>query len=121
MKISDFTENIREEIRTEIENCLMRFGINSKIHMAEKKLRNGEAILIINSDSFQTQPCLFKSVKIEGTGHLTQDEEGGYELFFVLEFRYETFTGGYNGTHFCNINFRVSDNATRILLKDVTF
>lgn len=121
MKISDFTENIREEIRTDIENCLMRFGINAKIHMTEKKLRNGEAILKINSDSFQTQPCLFKSVKIEGTGHLTEDKEGMYELFFVLDFRYTTFTDGYNGTHLCNINFRLSDNSTHICLRDITF
>ena len=121
MKISDFTENIREEIRTEIENCLMRFGINSKIHITDRTLRNGETILKINSDSFQTQPCLFKSVNIEGTGHLTEDKEGMYELFFVLDFRYETFTGGYNGTNFCNINFRVSDNATCIFLRDITF
>jgi len=121
MKINDFTENIREEIRTDIENCLMRFGINTKIHMTDRTLRNGEAILIIDSDSFQTQPCLFKSVKIEGSGHLTEDEEGGYELFFVLDFRYETFTGGSNGTHLCNINFRLSDNSTHIVIRDITF
>lgn len=121
MKISDFTENMREEIRTEIENCLMRFGINSKIHMTDKTLRNGEAILMINSDSFQTQPCLFKSVNIEGTGYLTQEKNEFYELSFVLDFRYETFTNGYNGTHLCNINFILSDNSTSIRLRDITF
>ena len=64
---------------------------------------------------------MFKSVNIEGTGYLTEEKNGLYELSFVLDFRYETFTGGKNGTHLCNINFRVSDNSTRIFLKDITF
>lgn len=121
MKILDFTENMREEIRIEIENCLMRFGINTRIYMTDIPLRNGETILKVKSDSFQTQPCLFKSVNIEGSGHLTQEKNEFYELFFVLDFRYETFTNGKNGTHLCNINFRLSDNSTRIYLRDITF
>lgn len=124
--IKDFTKEMREEIAQTIGMCFKRFGINARINFQDYVLRNGETILRVWTDNFQTQPVLFDSVYISGDGYLSEyendngDKCGIYNLSFTFYYNYQTFTRGSNGGEFCKINFRLFEGNMRVAFIGLT-
>lgn len=125
--IKDFTKEMREEIALTIGMCFKRFGINAPIHFEDYVLRNGETVLRVWTDNFQTQPVLFDSVFISGDGYLSEyendndDKHDIYNLSFTFYYHYQTFKRGSNGGDFCQINFRSYERSMRVAFIGMTF
>lgn len=112
MKYEDFTKDMQTEIANEIQNCLKKLGIHTSVGIFPKEKSNGEIRVNVKSDTFNTSPVMFKKVFIDGYGTVEKDEEydGTYNLTIALDYRWETFSGGYNGTELATVTFRMCDN-----------
>jgi len=113
MKYEDFTKDMQTEIANKIQDCLKKLGIHTSVEISSRETKPyGKIWVNVKSDTFNTSPVMFKNVWIDGCGIVEKDEEydGTYNLTIALHYRWETFSGGYNGTELATVTFRMCDN-----------
>ena len=117
INISDFTEEMKGEIIKAAKRSLMMVGVTADVHLLSKIIR-GREYLRLKTDDFNTTPVIYKNVCIEGSAELIKVDklEGVYDFDFYLDYRFEIFSGGYNGTPLGVLHFRVFEEP-----KDVRF
>lgn len=98
MKATEIRRDVLDYILSEVQNSVMRLGINAQLRIRTKKDYRGEPFIAIESDKFQTMPVLFKEVTIEGGISVTGEPNGMIEVFVRLDYCWRSFTGGTNGT-----------------------
>ena len=109
MKYNELKEETRMRILNHLEGILLRMGIKTRVQMFMKKIYDGRELICVESEKFQTQPVIFSSVMVHGRGFLLKEKEddGLYRLTFNLDFRYELFGGGENGTNIGDLKYYV--------------
>lgn len=113
MKLQDFTEEMLNTIAENAKERLMRLGINAEVKVEVKNNRRNEAHVELTTSSFNTMPVIYKSITVDGSASLesVDGRDDVYDLVFWLSYRFETFTGGFNGTTLGKLKFRVLDNS----------
>ena len=115
MKISDFTEEMKGEIIKAAKRSLIMVGVTADVHLDCKNTR-GTEYLKLDTDKFNTTPVIYESVSIGGSAGLEKVDklEGVYDFNFYLDYRFETFSGGYNGTPLGVLHFRVFEECKEV-------
>ena len=113
MKLQDFTEEMLNQISSDAKERLMLLGINAEVKVEVKFNRRNEAHVELTTSSFNTMPVIYKSITVDGSASLesVDGRDDLSDLVFWLSYRFETFTGGFNGTPLGKLNFRVLDNS----------
>lgn len=116
MTASDFTEKMYEKIIEAAKRSLIMVGVTAEVSVLPS-LKRGVDIELSTSE-FNTTPVIYKSIRIGGNATLEKVEglEGVYDLIFYLNYRFEIFSGGSNGTPLGILYFRVFEER-----KDVGF
>ena len=109
MKWSDLTEKVQLGVREIIKDELLMRGIKVDVTCNETK----NELLKIKTSTIQTTPVIFKELYIEGTGFFDQAANGMDELVVCLDYRWQSFTNGYNGTSICHIYILLSEYEAR--------
>ena len=118
MRISDFTEEMRDDIIRYAKRSLLKLGINIvdvKLEVRKHSYTVDEYLRIETSE-FNTTPVIYESIKIDGTGTLIpiKDHTDVYDLCISLGYRFKYFGGGKNGVDIGTLKFRVFDASKRI-------
>lgn len=118
MRISDFTEEMRDDIIRCAKRSLLKLGINNvdvKLEVRKRSYDVDEYLHIETSD-FNTTPVIYESIKIDGTGYLSTiiDHTDVYDLCIYLGYRFEYFSSGTNGVDIGTLKFRVFEKSKRI-------
>lgn len=97
------TELQRNQIKDFIQTELLKRGFLAKIVRFEEVSGRYEPRLEFETESFQTTPVIFKSIKVENFSSSITKEEGVdgsilYRIWISVHVSYETFEGGSNGT-----------------------
>ena len=98
MKAIELRTEVQEYILSELQNSVMRLGINAQLKFKEEKDYRGGKYLAVESTKFQTQPVMFKEVWLEGVISVTDEKENAIEVCVRLEYNWRSFSGGTNGT-----------------------
>lgn len=104
MKWSDLSEKVQKNVEEIITDGLLARGIRANVTCWEAK----DGKLKVVTDKFYTTPVIFKELYIEGTGYFSQTENGMDELEVSLAYRWQSFSGGFNGTSLCCIYILLS-------------
>ena len=102
----EFNEKIINEIAKTIQNGLLRIGITTNV----KVDKHNDTLSVTTSD-FQTQPVLFKRVYIDGVGKIVSrnpDAESIFNCSLYLDYRWESFLGGRNGTELGQVDLIIN-------------
>lgn len=115
MKISDFTEEMKGEIIKAAKRSLIMVGVTADVHLDCKNTR-GTEYLKLDTDKFNTTPVIYESVRIGGSAGLEKVEgrEGIYNLDIHLDYFFEIFGGGRNGTGLGTLHFRVFEERKEV-------
>ena len=116
MTASDFTEEMKGEIIKAAKRSLIMVGVTADVHLLDKIVR-GREYLRLKTDDFNTTPVIYQNVCIEGSAELIKVDglEGVYDFDFYLDYRFETFSGGYNGTSLGDLKFRVFEERKEVM------
>ena len=123
MKFSELSPKNVSYISECVTTLLKRMCINADITMKAKTTRFGDEVLDVHSSEIKVIPAMFNNVHIEGTGYLTKDDnvENCFDFKIFLNYRYESFSGGSNGTEIGVIKFRIiNDGFVDIRLTGMT-
>ena len=106
MNVRDFTEEMRNEIVSAAKRSLMMIGVTADITISVDEKKNR---IKLETSKFNTTPVIYQSVEISGSAELCEVEghEGLYDLNFYLNYWFEIFGGGHNGTSLGALKFRV--------------
>ena len=115
MEQKDFTEQMRNDIISAAKNSFLKLGINAEVTIEFKEDRSLRVKL--TTSKFNTTPVLYKSIYVYGNAELTpvDGHDGIYDLFFFVDYMFETFSGGTNGTYLGKLKFRVFDCAKKVI------
>ena len=109
------TENQLIFVKEAIQDELLKRGITAKISKCEEINERLE----IETESFQTQPVMFKKIHVythlSGFAKMLDNVEGAAELYIGLSFRYTLFSGGTNGTDLMDLRFRFIQGSDSIM------
>lgn len=118
MRISDFTEEMRDDIIRYAQRSLLKLGINDVDVILEvrKYSYTEDEYLLLETSEFNTTPVIYESIKIDGTGTLSpmKDHTNVYDLCITLGYRFILFSGGSNGAGIGTLNYRVFEESKRI-------
>lgn len=119
-KIINMTE-ILKQIKKFVKIELLKRGINVEVRIKQ----NDNKRICIETDDFQTIPCLFKKLCINNNfiSHVYEitkkgkDKEIEYWDFFTeLHVNWEYFNGGTNGTKLMSLRFRwFANDASKVV------
>lgn len=111
MKISDFTADMKSEIIKAAKRSLIMIGVTADVHLDCK-----ERYVKLSTDKFNTTPVIYESVRISGSGELSgvSGLEGVLDLDIYLDYFFETFGGGRNGTDLGTLHFRVFEERKEV-------
>lgn len=115
-KLQDKT---KDDIKKYIEVSLLHLGVNATITITPYQNRRGEENVKVESTDIMCQPMIFKRVYVIGNLYFNKGENDEvYEIQVPLSYRFETFTGGSNGTELGTIVFNLyfSDSKYQSLL-----
>lgn len=114
MTASDFTEKMYEKIIEAAKRSLIMVGVTAEVSVLPS-LKRGVDIELSTSE-FNTTPVIYKSIRIGGNATLRKVEgfEGVYDLIFYLNYRFEAFCGGSNGTSLGVLHFRVFEESKHV-------
>ena len=110
MKQGDFTEQMRNDIISAAKNRLLKVGVNVDVTL---EFKEGEKLRVkLTTSKFNTTPVIYKDIYVYGNAELIPVDgyKDIYDLFFDLNYRFETFGGGTNGTYLGMLKFRVFDD-----------
>lgn len=85
-------------LENDIKDVISRFGIDVNLYPAEYGFV---------SDTFKMTPKIFKDIRIKGCIMITEKKEH-LEVSVELNYRYNTYGGGSNGTEMCRIYYLVN-------------
>ena len=86
--------------------------------VTDKDYRGNEYIKI-ESSKFQTMPMMFKEIWIEGrVTVIDSEDEGKQEVSISLEYHWQSFRGGSNGTDIGYIYFEVEKDLPEKIKED---
>ena len=98
---------INRDIAEGIERVLSRLGIHTTVSVAEQKIYNGRYLVVVESDTFNTTPVIYKWVAVRGEGFITkEDDDDMAKLTLSLDYHFKYFNGGENGVEIGNVVFR---------------
>ena len=80
------------------------------VEIAMDKTYSGKDYVKIASTFFQTIPSLFKNVRITGYAEPYVDEKGNIRLIFHFSYKWETYSGGTNGTELGYMIFEIKND-----------
>lgn len=112
--LNDFTKEMLDVIEEATMTSLAKLGIHvSGVVLNIGKSRNGELYTRLKTSEFQTTPVIYKSVRVDGYGSLSDVEnekykaDSVYELNIRLSYRFDYFNGGENGVDIGVLKFSV--------------
>ena len=113
MKFSELsTQNVLHIIEC-VKTLLKQMCINADITMEARTTRYGDEVVDVRSSEIMVIPAMFNNVHIEGTGYLTKDDncKNCFDFNIFLNYRYDSFSGGSNGTEIGVIKFRIINDS----------
>ena len=113
MKFSELSPKNVSYIIECVTTLLKRMCINANITMEAKVTRYGDEVVDVRSSEIMVIPAMFNNVHIEGNGYLTKDDdhENYFDFNIFLNYRYDSFSGGSNGTEIGVIKFRIINDS----------
>lgn len=105
MKTSDITAKTVNFMERAIKTHLLRFGINVDV-----SIEITEKFICVKTSEFQTYPVMFSKIWVDGVGQLMTDSDGDVYVYIPLNYRYEVFTSGENGTQIGYMKFYLCQN-----------
>ena len=124
----DFTKEMLDVIKEATTTSLAKLGIH--IHgvvLNIGKSRSGELFVQLHTSEFQTTPVIYKSVRVDGYGSLSDSEDkiytadNVYNLNISLSYRFDYFNGGENGVDIGVLKFKVLEYNSRRALHFLGF
>lgn len=120
--VSSIQKNVLDYILNDVKLSLSRLGINTELSVEE----TSKGGIKLQSNPFQTMPVLFKNLYIDGNVYVIDskdDEDSGFNYIRIdMNYRWETFNRGYNGTSLGYITYRVrKDINESITLDDMDY
>lgn len=115
IKISDFPAEAYNEIIKAAKRSLIMVGVTANVHLNYKESR-GTEYLELKTDDFNTTPVIYENVRISGSAQLVKIAglEGVLDLTFSLDYWFDTFGGGHNGTSLGELKFRVFEERKEV-------
>lgn len=107
----EFTEKNIEVLKTALMPVIGRFT-NDVREINVEYIRHR---ISIETNNLCMTPCVFAKLYINGNG--SADNEGN--VFISLSWRWETFSGGSNGTELCRLTLRKSDYSDEYLINEI--
>ena len=119
MKQAELRQEIKDYILSEVQVSVMRLGINAQLMFVTDKDYRGNEYIKIESSKFQTMPMMFKEIWIEGrVTVIDSEDEGKQEVSISLEYHWQSFRGGSNGTDIGYIYFEVEKDLPEKIKED---
>ena len=120
MEATELRTEIKEFILEELQESLMRMGINARLSYKVEKDYRKEDYLTVVSEPFQTTPVVFKKLWIRGTfGCCESDEQKDKILISVnLDYNWEAYSRGFNGTDLGTMWFAMNKHLPDKISKD---
>ena len=91
-------EKVLTMLENDVKDVISRFGIDVNIYPTEYGFV---------SDTFKMTPKIFKDIRVMGSLRITEGEEQ-LGVTVSLDYRYNTYRGGANGTEMCRIYYLVN-------------
>lgn len=113
MLFNEITPKNVEFIERCIETILLRLNVKTRVKLSARTYR-GEETIIVDSSDITTSPMMFKRIRVIGEGRINHDEEHPkcYDLNIGLDYRYDLFDGGSNGTRIGTAMLRIIQDGT---------
>lgn len=120
MKTTEIRKEVLEYIISDLQTSVTRLGINAELGIKVEKDYRGKEYLAIESTRFQTQPVLFRECWLDGTISINEKDENekGFFIYIMMDYRWRSFAGGFNGTDFGRAHFFVEKDLPERLTKD---
>lgn len=99
--ITKLSDETLKEIQNEIETALIKRGFNVPITLVQSINRDGYLRIELSSEDFQTQPVIFRALRLQhfgGSVRATQEAVNIFNIWLPVNVFWESFSGGSNGT-----------------------
>lgn len=94
-------DKVFELLENDIKDVISRFGIDAGLYPTEYGFI---------SDTFKLTPRIFKDIRLKGSVNVKEPKDvndGNIEVFVSIDYRYNVFGGGSNGSEMCGIYYNV--------------
>lgn len=94
-------------LENDIKDVISRFGIDAGLYPTEYGFI---------SDTFKLTPRIFKYIRLKGSVNIKENESGGnIEVFVSIDYRYNVYGGGSNGSEMCGIHYIVDKGFDKLM------
>jgi hypothetical protein len=108
------TEKQKELIKTQINNELIKRGINVELNLVEKEKDDGRSRIELTSTNFQTYPVLYKELSvISFSTTVSKEKEDDNNIIYCwigVSVAVESFNGGSNAVRMFDYKIKFYDN-----------
>lgn len=113
MKYSEFTDDMRQEMKDAIKAKLSKLGISANVEVSALTNRYGGEYVYIKTAEFNTTPVIYKTVYVDGSGCIlpVEEHDNVFELRITFGYRFIYFNGGTNGVSIGTIIFRIFEKS----------
>lgn len=105
MKAKEIRQDVLEYIARNIEQSMLRLGIDTKISFSLNK----QDKLHMEGTQFRTMPMLFKSIWLDGNVWV-EEEDGRTKLGVRIYYSFDLWDGGYNGCLLGTVEYLIIDD-----------
>lgn len=102
-------DKVFELLENDIKDVISRFGIDAGLYPTEYGFI---------SDTFKLTPRIFKDIRLKGSVNVKEPKDvndGNIEVFVSIDYRYNVFGGGSNGSEMCGIHYIVDKRFAELM------
>lgn len=102
-------DKVFELLENDIKDVISRFGIDAGLYPTEYGFI---------SDTFKLTPRIFKDIRLKGSVNVKEPKnvnDGNIEVFVSIDYRYNVFGGGSNGSEMCGIHYIVDKGFAELM------
>lgn len=96
-------------LESDIKDVISRFGIDTGLYPTEYGFV---------SDTFKLTPRVFKDIRLKGSVNVKEpknDNDKVFEVFVSIDYRYNVYGGGSNGSEMCGIHYTVDRGFDKLM------